>query len=234
MAAQHTKLYPPRLPRLRSSTRCCRLLWALMFAALLTASYFNFQNAPRRLTGRLAHHLIDPDLNEDLIVYVYFEAPEQHDNLLFFLKHGLHAKADFVFVINGEYDPVNITFPQADNIRVLQRPNECMDLGTFPIAIRNRWRDTPHKKLKKYTRFFFSFFVIPPVWSNECWSDVFLNRINKEVKMVGLTYNCMFIPHVQSMLLAMDHTSLRIISRNLQCYATKVCRKWRFKKAKYS
>ncbi|KAK6522987.1 hypothetical protein TWF281_002413 [Arthrobotrys megalospora] len=39
-----------------------------------------------------------------LITYVYFETPNARENALFFISHGLHAQADFIFILNGKTD----------------------------------------------------------------------------------------------------------------------------------
>ncbi|KAI9744175.1 MAG: hypothetical protein M1818_002327 [Claussenomyces sp. TS43310] len=74
-----------------------------------------------------------------LISYVYFDTPDARRNLEFFLQHGFHTAADFIFILNGEThqseellpNHPNSPFynPNAENIRVVLRPNTCFDLG---------------------------------------------------------------------------------------------------------
>ncbi|KAH8746329.1 hypothetical protein BGZ57DRAFT_972847 [Hyaloscypha finlandica] len=43
-----------------------------------------------------------------LILYAYFETEEARFNLEFFIKHALHAQADFVFILSGENEAEKI------------------------------------------------------------------------------------------------------------------------------
>ena len=51
-----------------------------------------------------------------LILYSYFEAKNAQVNLKFFIKHGLHTQADFIFILNGENEAENM-IPKEPNIR---------------------------------------------------------------------------------------------------------------------
>ena len=50
-----------------------------------------------------------------------------------------------------------------------------------------------------------------PRWADNCWSDVFFDKLNDKVKIVGTTPNCARKPHLQSMLLAFDHVSIKLV-----------------------
>jgi hypothetical protein len=75
-----------------------------------------------------------------LILYAYCESEFARQNLKFFVDHGLHAMADFVFILNGPTDvDTTIIFKESDNkgignhdrsnIMVKRRDNTCFDLG---------------------------------------------------------------------------------------------------------
>jgi hypothetical protein len=75
-----------------------------------------------------------------LILYAYYESDFGRQNLQFFVDHGLHAAADFVFIINGPSDvDETIIFKESSqtalsthdrsNIMVKKRENTCFDLG---------------------------------------------------------------------------------------------------------
>ena len=75
-----------------------------------------------------------------LILYAYYESDFARQNLQFFLEHGIHAAADFVFIINGPSDiDETIIFKESNqmassthdrsNIMVKKRENTCFDLG---------------------------------------------------------------------------------------------------------
>ncbi|KAJ3283430.1 hypothetical protein HK104_010391 [Borealophlyctis nickersoniae] len=119
--------------------------------------------------------------------------------------------------MNGEYAD-DIRIPKRSNIRVLNRPNTCMDFGAWPIGI--KFAEMRRKPYERYILMNASVRgPMMPAWSKSCWSDIFFNRLNRNnVKLVGLTYNCQFKPHVQSMLIALDRVSLQIIEPALKCY----------------
>jgi hypothetical protein len=84
-----------------------------------------------------------PPENRPLILYAYFESDFARRNLEFFVDHGLHAAADFVFILNGDTDvDKKIIFKDEDeetkkkrkwardNITIKKRDNSCFDLGS--------------------------------------------------------------------------------------------------------
>jgi hypothetical protein len=65
-----------------------------------------------------------------LILYAYSKSEAARVNIEFFIRHGLHAAAEFVFILNGETD-VAAVIPKEPNIRVVQRENDCYDIGAY-------------------------------------------------------------------------------------------------------
>lgn len=73
-----------------------------------------------------------------LILYAYYESDFGRQNLQFFVDHGLHYAADFVFIINGPSDVDETIIFKEDkipsnhdrrNVKVKKRDNTCFDLG---------------------------------------------------------------------------------------------------------
>lgn len=50
-----------------------------------------------------------------------------------------------------------------------------------------------------------------PMYSTACWTDIFLDRLDSNTKLVGTTANCGPTPHVQSMLWATDDVGMGIL-----------------------
>jgi hypothetical protein len=164
-------------------------------------------------------------LDRPLVLYAYSETKEARFNLEFFINHGLHAQADFVFILNGRTNVASI-IPDRPNIRYVQRENDCYDLGAYAEVLTG---NDLYKKYKKFIMLNASIrgpFV--PYWSEGCWTDMYLSRITDEVKvkslpqsnprekadkykLVGMTANCWPSLHVQSMIWATDITGLSIL-----------------------
>ena len=145
-----------------------------------------------------------------LVLYVYHETESARTCALFFIKHGLNAEADFIFVINGESD-IELSLPQnASNVKFIKRENKCYDLGSMGVILRANGSEL----VKKYKRFILLNDSIRgpflPTWATGCWTDKFLSKITNEVKLVGITYNCQPTKHVQSMFLATDDVGIKI------------------------
>ena len=152
----------------------------------------------------------DSDITRPLILYVYSERADSRKNAIYFIQHGLHVRADFIFIFNGETDLDKLLPERVPNIRIVRRDNTCYDLG----AIGEVLRSNDQELVKKYKRFIFINASVRgpflPTWTDGCWSDLFLNKINDKVKLVGTTYNC-WGHHIQSMVLATDIVGLQII-----------------------
>lgn len=71
--------------------------------------------------------------------------------------------------------------PKKDNIRLVQRPNECYDLGAYAEVL---LKDDLYKDYKRFITMNASIrgpFV--PYWSEGCWTDMFLSKVTDEVKV---------------------------------------------------
>lgn len=116
-----------------------------------------------------------------LVTYVYSESAESRRNLEFFIAHGLHAQADFVFIFNGETD-ADLLLPEAPEIRAVHRNNTCYDLGSHGeiLAADGLWM--------QYRRFILMNASVRgpflPTWADSlCWTDRLLSKITDDVKV---------------------------------------------------
>ncbi|EPS39516.1 hypothetical protein H072_6671 [Dactylellina haptotyla CBS 200.50] len=145
-----------------------------------------------------------------LILYAYHETENARQNALFFVKHGLHAQADFIFIMNGETS-LGLSIPSAPNIKIIQRNNTCFDLGSHAEVLNSNNGEL----VEKYKRFILMNASIRgpflPTWSRECWSDAYLGKVTDTNKLVGMTVNCIQPHHIQSMIFATDRIGVRIL-----------------------
>lgn len=152
----------------------------------------------------------DNDEIRTVVLYVYTERPDSRKNAVYFIQHGLHERADFIFIFNGESDLDSLFPKNAQNIRVIRRSNTCYDLGAVGEVLRSNDQEI----VKRYNRFIFMNASVRgpfiPMWSSACWSDIFLNKLTEKVKLVGTTFNC-WGAHIQSMVLATDLTGVKIL-----------------------
>jgi hypothetical protein len=128
--------------------------------------------------GRPGHKMLE--MQVPLILYAYSESESGRMNLNFFIEHGLHAAADFVFIFNGETDAHELV-PDRPNIRIVQRENKCYDIGAYGEILQKDDLYKPYKKFIMLNASIRGPFV--PYWSGRCWSDLYLNKITDEVKV---------------------------------------------------
>lgn len=115
-----------------------------------------------------------------LILYAYSETPNARANLIFFLAHALHGSADFVFIMNGESDATEL-IPKESNIRIVQRENDCYDLGAYAEVL---MKDDLYKDYKRFILMNASLrgpFI--PAWASGCWSEMYLGKLSDTVKV---------------------------------------------------
>ncbi|KAI1460705.1 hypothetical protein F4805DRAFT_372742 [Annulohypoxylon moriforme] len=142
-----------------------------------------------------------------LFTYVYTESPNARVNLIFFLNNGLHGAADFIFILNGPTNAATL-IPDRTNIQVISRATECSDLIAHDEVLRK------DELWKKYNRFIILNAAVRgpfvPFWSRSCWSDVFLDRITTDVKLVGMKATCLPKFHIESMIWATDTIGMEL------------------------
>lgn len=129
-----------------------------------------------------------------LVTYVYSQTDSAEANLRFFIVHALNAAADFIFVINGDAAQARDIIPKKENVKIIERPNDCYDLGSHAEILTTKvpveGKDGKVEKVerwKSYKRFILLNASIRgpfmPNWSNECWMDAYLSKLNEEVKV---------------------------------------------------
>ena len=141
-----------------------------------------------------------------LILYAYSAASWALPNLQFFLKHGLHGSATFIFVVNGALVPdsssnqspsafinstetdildvLRILEPHVEkyqNMKIWKRPNTCYDLGAYAEVLKTNSSALvkSHEKFILINASLRGPFV--PFWSQECWSDAYLRLIDSGI-----------------------------------------------------
>lgn len=126
---------------------------------------------------------------------MYSESKEARRNLQFFIAHGLHAAADFVFIFNGETDADSLV-PDAPGIRSVRRPNTCYDLGSHAEVLSkdDLWR--------RYSRFILMNASVRgpfmPTWADGiCWTERLLSKITREVKVGTLRWSTLSMNALQ-------------------------------------
>lgn len=116
-----------------------------------------------------------------LVLYTYAESDNARTNLAFFVRNGLHAHADFVFIFNGDTDAPALLPAGLPNVRVVRRPNTCFDMGAHGEVLRQDglWR--------RYRRFVLMNASVRgpfrPTYAAGCWMDAFLGRLTDRVKV---------------------------------------------------
>jgi hypothetical protein len=116
-----------------------------------------------------------------LVLYAYKESKIARPNLEYFIRHALNSAADFIFILNGPTNAMDIV-PSLPNVRIIQRKNDCYDLGAYAEVLQtdDLWR--------KYGKFIMLNASIRgpfmPYWSNDCWMDMYLQKLTEEVKVL--------------------------------------------------
>ncbi|KAF5585076.1 hypothetical protein FPANT_7657 [Fusarium pseudoanthophilum] len=152
-----------------------------------------------------------PKYDRPLILYAYAESEVARANLEYFVVVGLHSAADFVFIFNGETNADSL-IPDAPNIRIVHRNNTCFDLGAYGEVLRTDSLWTHYRRFITMNASIRGPFL--PYWAQSksaCWSDLYLDRINEKVKLVGMSANCMPRFHIQSMIWATDSVGMKLL-----------------------
>jgi hypothetical protein len=121
--------------------------------------------------------------NDLLVVYAYHESENALANARFFINHALHASSDFLFLINGPSLLEKEVPTHLPNIDIRLRENVCYDLGSYGEVLGQDDRSL----VKKYRKFILLNSSIRgpflPVWSKECWTDIYQNIVTDTVKV---------------------------------------------------
>lgn len=130
--------------------------------------------------GDISKQTVEQNPERPLILYAYAETANARANFEFFLAHGLHGAADFVFIINGESNATDL-IPKEPNFRIIRRKNDCYDMGAYSEVLQ---KDDLYKKYKRFILLNASIRgPFSPYWANACWSDMYLGRLSDEIKV---------------------------------------------------
>ncbi len=157
---------------------------------------------------------------KSVIIYTYFSSTSSDYNLDFFVKKELSYKdnIDYIIVINGHVYNQSINFPILDNLVVLKRDNIGYDFGGHNHAL-----EYIKSKSKVYEYYFFMNSgvigpIIPHYLSETHWTNIFIRKINNNVKLVGTTIVCLpqcdsggYGPKVEGFFFMVDNIGLELL-----------------------
>jgi hypothetical protein len=134
--------------------------------------------------GRLDNGEIEAAAQKEvLVVYAYHENENALANARFFIKHALHNHADFLFLINGDSILEKEIPTYLPNVQMRLRHNLCYDLGSSGQVLLENNRHL----VQKYKKFILLNSSIRgpflPVWSRDCWTDIYTNMVTDVVKV---------------------------------------------------
>lgn len=173
----------------------------MLASLLLTFLFLAFFSKPLLFDDQSVHSSIDilkglhsqdvasavPEYDRPLVLYAYAHSDNALINFRFFLERALHAHADFIFIFNGESEAEALVPVHLENVRVVKRPNACYDLGAFGDVLA---RDGLWLKYKRFITLNASIRgPFMPMWSDDCWTDSFLDKLTDKVKVSGTTMN---------------------------------------------
>lgn len=118
-----------------------------------------------------------------LVLYTYAESANARENLHFFVRNGLHARADFVFIFNGDdaRDAAALLPRGLPNVRAVHRDNTCFDIGAYGVVLRADGLWTRYRRFILMNASVRGPFM--PTYAPGCWMDAFLGRITDKVKV---------------------------------------------------
>lgn len=100
-------------------------------------------------------------------------------------------------------------------VRLAIRNNTCLDLDTVRLVLHDG--KSIGVDIDSYDYFVYANCgTTGPSrkWADLPWTDVFIEKLNDNVKMSGLTINCGGPIHIQSMVYALDRTAINIIRQS--------------------
>ena len=141
-----------------------------------------------------------------LVLYVFHE---YNDRVKHFIEHGIFYDANIDFIIISNNKTNMFSFPHYVN--VLFRDNIGYDFGGWSDAL------LTYNLYEKYTHFIFvNSSVMGPFIESGRWTDLYINGLQKNVKLFGSTINAtasisLDVAHVQSYIFAMNKSTLEYL-----------------------
>jgi len=157
-------------------------------------------------------------MSKKVVIYTYYQTDVSNYNLSFFLKNEVieSEEIDYIFIINGYECKIKHLIPKFSNVLIILRENKGFDFGGYNAAL-----NYLNKIGSKYDFYIFmNSGVFGPVikkglCDNQHWSDVFTNKINDKVKLVGTSIVCLpsddlggFGPKVEAFFFVTDQIGL--------------------------
>ena len=195
----------------------------LIFALVIMFAIFAISNMQSSFF-RHRESAMDRSFSHRLVVYVFSNTDAEYiNNLKFFVREGVveDAFTYYLIVINSDE---HLILPEltTTNARYMYHKNEGFDFGSFGHAMNN----TERMHRFRYFLFLNSSIRGPylPVYvrGKVRWEDLFIAKLNQEVKLVGATISCEAAtndgsrelrvnPHVQSYVMATDRAGLDVL-----------------------
>ena len=166
---------------------------------------------------------------KSVIIYVYCKSDVADYNLKYFNEKEIQFRIDidYIIVINGFQINTNIILPQLANLTIIKRENLGFDFGGYSAAL--EYIDNNKKNYDYY--FFMNSGVFGPVlphYFNKLyhWSNIFIKKINNNVKLVGTTIVCLpstdaggYGPRVEGFFFMTDNIGLNLLKnqKNIFC-----------------
>jgi hypothetical protein len=159
---------------------------------------------------------------KSVIIYTYYKKFSNDYNLSFFVKNEIKYRSniDYIIIINGfEYDE-NIIFPNIENLIILKRENTGYDFGGHNYAL--QYLESNNKIYNYY--FFMNSGVFGPVlphyFNKTHWTEIFIEKLNHDVKLVGTTIVCLpendaggYGPKIESFFFVTDEIGLDLLKK---------------------
>ena len=143
-----------------------------------------------------------------LVIYVFHQYNKRVQH---FLDNAVFQANDVEFVVVANDPGAGIAVP--DYVTLLKRDNVGFDFGAWSHAIFD------NERYSKYDNFIFvnSSVMGPymPTGSTKRWTDLYIDGLTEDIKLVGSTINTIYSPrtksHVQSYIFSMNQETLRFL-----------------------
>lgn len=147
-----------------------------------------------------------------------------HTNFQYFLDNAVDCSKHSTLIITtdevaeayrGRIEKMNedLCGESQYSITVSVRVDKCYDMESMATFVR---KINP----TKYDYFLYvnGGMIGPKMFGDEHWTKTFTSRLSNKVKLVGVSINMSFHPHVQSMVLATDRVGLDVIKNSGAIY----------------
>ena len=118
-----------------------------------------------------------------LVIYVFHK---MNENVEHFFNNAIFKDdyVDFLVVCNSLSLKVSLPEDKKDYVKVINRENIGYDFGGWSDGILN------NELYKQYDSFIFVNSSVKGPYTNEKWTNIYLNGLTDEIKLFGSTINC--------------------------------------------